>query len=134
MKKDWDYIAKLEKAISQKYGEEAIQNPNKNWDDDKEAEYLQQLKILHKKELKIKQQEELVEVNGFLVPKKLLNKDRNKNCPVCNVYLKTVKDDIYMLKYECCTKCYIEYVEDREERWFSGWRPNLGEDKCHKKI
>ena len=33
--KDWDYIAKLEKAIAEKYGDEAIANPNSNWDKEK---------------------------------------------------------------------------------------------------
>ena len=67
---------------------------------------------------------EKVEVDGFLVPKKLLNRDKNKNCPVCDSYLKTIKDDIYLAKYECCDTCYIKFVEGREERWLTGWRPN----------
>jgi hypothetical protein len=29
--KDLNYIAGLEKAIKQKYGEEAVQNPSSNW-------------------------------------------------------------------------------------------------------
>ena len=33
------------------------------------------------------------------------------------------RDDVYMNKYECCHSCYIQYVEDREERWKAGWRP-----------
>jgi hypothetical protein len=40
--KDPNYIAKLEKAITQKYGEEAINNPRRFWDEDKEKEYIQQ--------------------------------------------------------------------------------------------
>ena len=27
------------------------------------------------------------------------------------------KDDYYMNKYDCCGKCYIKFVEGREERW-----------------
>jgi hypothetical protein len=34
-----DYIVKLEKAISEKYGEEATHNPRRYWDEDKEKEY-----------------------------------------------------------------------------------------------
>ena len=37
-----DYIAKLEKAISQKYGDETIDNPKRFWDENKEKEYLRQ--------------------------------------------------------------------------------------------
>lgn len=130
MEKDWDYIAKLEKAISQKYGSDTVQNPRSNWDDEKEKEYLEQLKKLYKKELRLKEQEEMVEVGGFLVAKKLLNRDRSKNCPICDSYLKNIKDDVYMIKYECCEMCYINYVEHREERWESGWRPNQEIEEC----
>ena len=42
--KDPDKIAAYEKAIKNKYGSETIQNPNANWDDDKEAEYLESTK------------------------------------------------------------------------------------------
>ena len=64
-----EYIAKLEKAISQKYGDEAINNPQRFWDEDKEKEYISR-------------------ISSMLVG------------------------------------CYIQYVEGREERWSTGWRPN----------
>ncbi len=44
--KDWNKLAAFEKAIRQKYGEEAIQNPKANWDDEKEKEYMRQQKEL----------------------------------------------------------------------------------------
>ena len=97
--KDWDYVARLEKAIEQKYGKETVKNPNSSWDDAKEKEYLEQLKKLADKDIIIEQQQEMIEVDGFLVPKKLLNRDKTKNCPVCGSYLKTIKDDIYMAKH-----------------------------------
>ena len=37
-------IAKYEKAIKEKYGSEAIKNPKSGWDENKEKEYLQDLK------------------------------------------------------------------------------------------
>jgi len=126
--KDWDKLAKFEKAISKKYGKEAIQNPKANWSDEKEADYLQQIKTLAEKEAELYDKNEKVEVNGILVPKKLLNKESNRTCPVCGTYSFSVKDDVYMNKYKCCWTCYIEWVEDREERWQSGWRPNNGND------
>ena len=134
MKKDLDYIVKLERAIAQKYGKEAIQNPKGNWDEEKEKEYLQQLKKLYDKEIKKDHHSEKIKVEGFLVPRKLINKDTKRNCPVCEEYSFSRNDDVYMSKFECCCKCYIEYIEDREERWANGWRPNLGDNKCHKKT
>ena len=121
-KKDWDYIAKLEKAIAEKYGEEAVQNPAKFWDKEKEKEYLKELKEQGIGDQSVRY-EEKVEVDGFFIPKKLINKDTNRVCPVCGVYSFIKKDDVYMNKYECCYKCFITYVEDREERWLNGWRP-----------
>ena len=126
--KDWDRIATIEQAISKKYGSEAVQNPRGNWTDEKEREYLDQIKRLAKKETHLLEKDEKVEVNGILMPKKLLNKESNRTCPVCGTYSFSVSDDVYMNKYQCCYKCYIQYVEDREERWLSGWRPNNGND------
>ena len=35
-------------------------------------------------------------------------------------------DDVCLTKFECCYYCYIKYVEEREERWLKGWRPDNG--------
>jgi len=126
--KDWDRIAKIEQAISKKYGKEAIQNPKGDWTDEKEREYLEQIKGLAKKETQLHDKNEKVDVNGILVPKKLLNKESNRTCPVCGTYSFDVRDDVYMNKYDCCRDCYVKHVEDREDRWQSGWRPNNGND------
>jgi len=122
-KKDLDYIAKVERAIQQKYGKEAIQNPRSKWSEEKEREYLEQIKKIHKKQRKIEEAKDKVEVDGFLISKKLLSRDSERICPVCETYSFDKKDDLYMNKYDCCFKCYVEWVENREERWESGWRP-----------
>ena len=44
MKKDFDKIARIEKAMSKKFGRESIVNPKSGWDDDKEKQYLEDLK------------------------------------------------------------------------------------------
>jgi hypothetical protein len=33
---------------------------------------------------------------------------------------------MYLSKYDCCFECYVEYIEDREQRWEKGWRPDNG--------
>ena len=128
MKEDTNHIAKVEKAIAQKYGKEAIQNPKANWDEEKEKEYEEQLKKLSKKDQKLQEKSEKVETNGFFVSKKLLTKDTKRECPVCESYSFKVRDDVYMTKFECCFDCYIQYVEHREERWQKGWRPDRRKD------
>ena len=122
-KKDFDYIARLEKAIKEKYGDDAIQNPAKFWDKDKEKEYLEQLKVFVAKQKINETTSEFDNVGGILISRKLINKEVKLNCPVCEVKLKTINDDIYTIKHECCEKCYIQYVEGREDRWLQGWRP-----------
>lgn len=118
--KDLNYIAGLEKAIKQKYGEEAVQNPSSNWTPEKEKEYLQQLKENKVKELAADRVEER---EGFLFSAKLIKKDSKNVCDVCSNILKQ-QDMLYETKYECCRNCYIQYVEGREDRWKQGWRPD----------
>ena len=124
MSDNTDYVARLEKAIAQKYGDETVTNPKSLWDVDKEKEYLQQTKEERSRLAKLAETQDKVEQDGFLINKKLLNRDHNRTCPVCHKYSFRPKDDLYMNKFEACFKCYIQYVEDREERWASGWRPD----------
>ena len=119
--KDPDYIAKLEKAIADKYGKETIAHPKADWDDKKEMEYLNELKTNYRR---LNEEQEKEEVNGVLISKELLNKKTNRSCPTCNSYSFKSRDDLYMTKFGCCFNCYIQFVEGREERWATGWRPN----------
>jgi hypothetical protein len=126
--KDPNLIAKIEQAIEKKYGKDAVLHPKNNWDEKKEQEYLKQAEEVRKKDRVKKEKTEKIEKDGFLISKKLLTKRSNRTCPVCETYSFSIKDDVYMNKYNCCFKCYIDYVEGREERWESGWRPNQGEE------
>ena len=123
MKEDPNYIVKVEKAITEKYGEEAVQNPKSNWNEEKEQDYLEQLKKLSKKERKRQESRDKVDNNGFFISKKLLNRESKKVCSVCDKYFLNLKDELFMNKHECCYSCYIQWVEGREERWETGWRP-----------
>tara|TARA_R110000824_G_scaffold180655_2_gene361157 strand:+ start:799 stop:1143 length:345 start_codon:yes stop_codon:yes gene_type:complete len=112
MKKDPDKIAAIEKAISKKYGKEAIQNPKGNWNEKKEKEYIEQVKKFQEKLRKAESSAEKIEHNGFFVSKKLINKESNNPCPMCKKYTLNVRDDVCMLKFECCFDCYAKYVEE----------------------
>ena len=119
--KDPDYVAKLEKAIADKYGKETIVHPKAEWDDEKEREYLKELKTNYRSH---KREQEKEEVNGVLISKELLNRETKRSCPTCSKYSFKSVDDLYMTKFDCCFNCYIQWVEGREERWNTGWRPN----------
>lgn len=124
MSKDPNYIAKLEKAITQKYGEEATHNPKRYWNEEKEKEYIEQSLQERQKFAKLSDGEDKVEQDGFLINKKLLTRDHNRSCPVCVKYSFHPRDDLYMNKFELCFECYLKYIRGREERWSTGWRPN----------
>jgi len=122
--KDPNFVAKIEQAIQKKYGEEAVQHPKANWDETKEKEYLSQLKEFTEKQNRKKEKSEKVEKDGFLISKKLLNRESNRTCEACDIYSFDLKDDVYMNKFGSCYSCYVQYIEDREERWQEGWRPS----------
>ena len=111
--KDPEHLIKVEKAIQEKYGDEAIQNPKANWNPQKEKEYLEQIKKIAKYE----KPKEKIEVNGVLMPKKLFRKESKRTCPKCKIYSFDARDDLYMAKFKCCWKCYVQYVEGREKKW-----------------
>ncbi len=117
-------IAAFEKAISEKYGEEAVVNPKSNWDESKERVYLEQMQALYDKQNKASDSNEKIDLNGIKVAKKLLNRESLKSCSVCGVFPKKSMDDVCLIKFDTCNSCYIKFIEGREERWHEGWRPD----------
>jgi len=111
--KDPNHLIKVEKAIQEKYGKETIQDPKSSWNQEKEKEYLEQIRKIYN----LEKAKEKIEVEGVLMPKKLFRKESRRTCPKCKIYSFEVKDDLYMEKFKCCFACYIQYVEGREEKW-----------------
>jgi hypothetical protein len=119
MKQDPNYIAKLEKAIEKKYGAAAIANPKSLWSPEKEKKFLEQSGATSRQK-KSAEKEEISE-DVFLVDKK--TSETSRTCPVCGKFSLKQKNELYMQKFQACFECYIKYIENREERWNSGWRP-----------
>ena len=126
MKKDLNQIAKIEKAMSKKFGKESIVNPKSGWNDEKEKQYLQDLKDFYSEQSK--QDEDKINEDGFFIARNLINKEINRVCPVCETYSFSGRDDLYMNKFECCYTCYIQWVEGGEKKWLEGWRPDKEQD------
>ena len=78
--KDFNTIAKIEKAIAKKFGQKTIINPKSSWDDEKEKEYLQQLKEFYSKQRKKADNGEKIEEEGFLLSKNLISKESKRVC------------------------------------------------------
>lgn len=45
-------------------------------------------------------------------------------CPTCKRMMKGSKCNSTYYQYNCCYDCYIQWVEDREQKWLAGWRPS----------
>ena len=117
MKKDLNYIAALEKAITEKYGEIATINPKSGWNPEKEQSYLEQTKEAYKKEYSSQKNSEPVDLGGVLISKKLINNNINRQCISCQHYSFNRDDDVYLTKYKVCHTCYIAKIEGREDKW-----------------
>ena len=101
--KDFDHIARVEKAIAEKYGNEAVSNPKANWNEKREKEYLAQMQELYLKQKKNDHSQEKIDINGIKVSKKLLNREQLRSCPVCGRFPKKSLDDVCLLKFDCCS-------------------------------
>ena len=123
LKRDIEYVSKIEKAIKDKYGEDATINPSSLWNEEKEKQYMEQVRENAEKYYNIEDETSIIEDNGVLLSKKLLSKSNATTCPVCSKYMPDIKDTVYINKWGACFSCFIEHIEDREQRWQSGWRP-----------
>ena len=123
MKKDWNYVAAVEKAIAEKYGKETIQDFKSGWSEEKEKIYLQQLKEASKLQTEENYAEEKDNSN-FRIRKKKKTVLSDRSCPVCKTYSFSMKDDLYMNRFKCCFRCYVDFVEGREDSWKEGQRPD----------
>lgn len=115
--KDPDRLIKVAKAIQEKYGKEALVNVRASWSMPQEIAYIRQVAAFEKSRRARERKDDKIEVDGVLIPIKLLNVETDRACPRCNAYSFSKKDDLFMTRYECCEKCYIELYEGREEKW-----------------
>ena len=45
-------------------------------------------------------------------------------CPICDQPMKGTKSTACYYDWGTCFFCFIEFIEDREQRWKDGWRPS----------
>ena len=62
--RDLNDIAAVEKAISSKYGNEAIANTRSGWDQEKEKEYIEQVKVSEEKRRELSESRDKKELDG----------------------------------------------------------------------
>lgn len=117
---DQDYLYKIERAIAKKFGEDTIASPLSSWTPEKEKEYLS---ALRQQFLTEKEEEHNIEKHeGFSIRRLLFIKEK-RICSCCETYSFKKQDDLFLNKFDVCAECYYKYIEGREDRWNSGWRP-----------
>lgn len=103
-------IAEIEKAVSMMYGEEAIQNPKSKWNKEKEELYLEQIK---KESIKVKYDKE-IDLGDIIITERVKKRHSSEaNCRFCKQYTLSKDDDLYIIKFGCCFKCYVKNIEGR---------------------
>ena len=122
-KKDPNYLAAVEKAITEKYGKDTVQDFRNQWQEDKEKDYLKQLKRLTKKNDNLSSTKEEFVVGDIKITKRRSKQKQDRTCPVCKTYSFSRRDDLYMNRFDCCYECYVDFVQYREEAWENGDRP-----------
>tara|TARA_R110002126_G_scaffold63966_5_gene164040 strand:- start:6883 stop:7299 length:417 start_codon:yes stop_codon:yes gene_type:complete len=123
VKKDWDTIASIEKAIAEKYGKDSVQDFRSGWLPLKEEMYLKQIKARRQSHRRQESGGETIVKGDVIIRKRNRKHKDDRSCPVCKTYSFSGRDDLYMNRFDCCEHCYIFFVEHREVKWREGWRP-----------
>ena len=125
MKKDWTYIASVEKAIAERYGKDTVQDFRSDWPEDKEDKYLKQLKSKReKKDKKSAHSCHPTTLGDIVVRNPRKDQTADRTCPVCKTYSFSGGDDLYMNRFQVCRSCYYDFAQGKEDEWQSGWRPS----------
>ena len=98
-KKDPNYLAAVEKAIAEKYGKDTVQDFRNEWAEDKEKEYLNQLKDMRVKKDKLLTTKEEIVLGDVKITKRRTKQKADRTCPVCKTYSFSRKDDLYMNRF-----------------------------------
>lgn len=117
-------MAAMEKAIAEKYGKKTVQDFRSEWTDLDEKQYLEQLRARKILRDKTSIEKPRVEVAGIIIHKKVDFKKSNRTCPICKTYSFSSRDDLYMNRFQSCYRCYIDFIEHREDGWNEGWKPS----------
>jgi hypothetical protein len=75
-----------------------------NWTPEKEKEYQKQLSELRQKEDKKRAKTNNKEIS---ITGELLNTVQ-KNCSICGKFSIDSSDDVYLERYNCCERCYLD--------------------------
>jgi hypothetical protein len=108
--KDPAYAAKLEKAIAEKYGAEAVVNPRSLWTPEDEEKYQVAERAPTVEPTPVEEEKE-----GYVFEvAKLLRRD-TRVCSKCGTYSLKSQDGLYLTKFSMCYRCFLK--EEVVMRW-----------------
>lgn len=126
-KVDFDQIAHLEKLFVEEYGAQSIKDFRAEWNPHREEEYLEQLARQTRRDNSAETKK--IEISGVLITERAIERKADRVCPVCEIYSFSRRDDLFMNRFSCCYECHVEFVDGREDRWTTGWRPDVNRIK-----
>ena len=112
-------LKKIEAAIIERHGEDAVQDPADFWTTEQEERYKEQYKRRKNEE---DREERCKQAENVYIAKKLITQESKadilfRKCKKCNNESKRdIDDDTCFTKYDCCYKCYIRNIEPIEQR------------------
>mgnify|MGYP003671491202 FL=1 len=83
-RKDPNTLAAIEKAIAEKYGKETVQDFRNEWEEEKEKDYLNQLREMGVKRDQLSKERDEVIIGDIKITKKRPRQKDERTCPVCN--------------------------------------------------
>lgn len=104
-----DDVAKIQKAIKERYGDIAIANYKSFWDEELEKKYLEEIKEEYDQE----ERDSYIEDGDVIINSKLFNRRSINECEICSKYCSSFLDSFSYYKFNVCNKCYIINLEGR---------------------
>lgn len=98
--------------IEKKFGSITTQEPLKNWNDNKERDFQNQIKQKQKEKYLRDKERQKIEKDGILIPKDHVEHPKSElsSCSSCQMkYSVSFKDQVYIKKFGICYKCYIKH-------------------------
>lgn len=107
----------IDDIFEAKFGKFSTIDISSFWNVHKEEKYKEYIKNTKYKNINF------IDILGIKYSRNIFQK-KSKNCILCGKHNYRLVDMTSYDKYRTCSTCYVQYIEDREERWKNGWRPN----------
>jgi len=116
-KKLVEYYDKLAEILYKQTDGKGLIDKETLWSGNGEDREEVQKKIFELSKKKIEKNTEVVDEDTYIVSKLVRKENFINKCEICNSGIMNINDDVMFIKYNCCYKCYIRYIEGREDKY-----------------